>query len=165
MFRSLYRVFASMALLAWRSGRSKDLEIIVLRHQLAVLRRQIDRPNLSADDRALLGVIAQAMPRSRRAGWLVTPDMLLGWHRRPNARHWTHPSRSPGRPSAAVELGRLVLRMATENPTSGYRPIHGQSTANTGRQGFRGTLDWESAPRASRPHHHLEPPPTRTTCN
>ena len=131
MFRSLYRVFASTALLAWRSGRSKDLEIIVLRHQLAVLRRQIDRPNLSADDRALLGVIAQAMPRSRRAGWLVTPDMLLGWHRRPNARHWTHLSRSPGRPSAAVELGRLVLRMATENPTSGYRPIHGEHRSPT----------------------------------
>jgi putative transposase len=58
--------------------------------------------------------------------WLVTPDTLLRWHRRRIARHWTQPSRSPGRPSTAVEIRRLVLRMATENSTWGYRRIHGE---------------------------------------
>ncbi|MDH4146995.1 MAG: hypothetical protein OEY23_17700 [Acidimicrobiia bacterium] len=98
MYRILYRFLAVMARLAVRSGRSKDLEIVVLRHQLAMLRRQIDRPELTEDDRSLLGVIAAALPRPQRQGWLVTPDTLLRWHRRRVARHWTQPSRPPGRP-------------------------------------------------------------------
>jgi hypothetical protein len=83
----LYRVLASLARLAVRSGRSKDIEIIILRHQLVVLRRQVERPALGDDDRSLLGAIAQALPRPRRHGWLVTPDTLLRWHRRRIARH------------------------------------------------------------------------------
>jgi putative transposase len=95
--RILYRFVAALARFAVRSGRSKDLEIIVLRHQLAVLRRQIDRPALNDDDRSLLGAIAAALPRPRRAGWLVTPDTLLRWHRRRIARHWAQTTRGPGR--------------------------------------------------------------------
>ena len=68
MSRILYRLIAVLARLTVRSGRSKDLEIIVLRHQLAVLRRQIDRPALNDDDRTLLGAIAAALPRPKRAG-------------------------------------------------------------------------------------------------
>jgi putative transposase len=98
MYRILYRFLASLARLAVRSGRSKDLEIIVLRHRLGVLRRHIDRPHLDEDDRSLLGAIAAALPRPRRHGWLVTPDTLLRWHRRRIARHWTQPSGSPGAP-------------------------------------------------------------------
>jgi putative transposase len=83
--------------LAVRSGRSKDLEIIVLRHQLAVLRRQVDRPAINDDDRTLLG----ASPRRCRAGfahgWIVTPETLLRWHRRRVARHWTHPTHEQGK--------------------------------------------------------------------
>ena len=109
-----------------RSGRSKDLEIIVLRHQLAVLRRQIDRPEVTDSDRSLLGAIAAALPRPSRAGWLVTPDTLLRWHRRRVVGHWTQPQRSPGRPSTSAELCRLALRLAAENPTWGYRRIHGE---------------------------------------
>ena len=109
-----------------RSGRSKDLEIIVLRHQLAVLRRQIDRPELTDTDRSLLGAIAAALARPSRSGWLVTPDTLLRWHRRRIARHWTQPQRPPGRPPTAAELRRLALRLAAENPTWGYRRIHGE---------------------------------------
>ena len=97
VYRIYYRFFATLARLAVRSGRSKDLEIIVLRHQLMVLRRQGDRPKLDNRDRSLLGAIAHALSRSRRAGWLVTPDTLLRWHRRRVARHWTHPARRPGR--------------------------------------------------------------------
>ena len=125
MYRILYRLISSLARLAVRSGHSKDLEIIVLRHQLTVLRRQHDRPALNDQDRSLLGVIAQALPRPRRDGWLVTPDTLLRWHRRRIARHWTQPAR-PGRPPTAVDIRHLVIRMATDNPTWGYRRIHGE---------------------------------------
>ncbi len=126
MFRILYRFLASMTRLAVRSGRSKDLEIIVLRHQLTVLNRQIGRPQLGDDDRSLLGAIAQALPRSLRTGWLVTPETLLRWHRRRVARHWAYPHRPPGRPSTAIVVRRLVIEMATNNPTWGYRRIHGE---------------------------------------
>ena len=126
MYRILYRLLASLVRLAVRSGRSKDLEIIVLRHQLAVLRRQIDPPELTDSDRSLLGAIAAALPRPSRAGWLVTPDTLLRWHRRRIVGHWTQPQRPPGRPSTSAELCQLALRLAAENPTWGYRRIHGE---------------------------------------
>jgi len=126
MYRILYRFLASLARLAVRSGRSKDLEIVVLRHQLAVLKRQESRPALSDDDRSLLGAVAKALPRARRLGWVVTPETLLRWHRRRNARHWTQPDRRRGRPPTSAEIRRLVLAMATENPTWGYRRICGE---------------------------------------
>ena len=109
-----------------RSGRWKDLEIIVLRHQLGVLRRQVDRPELTDADRSLLGAIAAALPRPSRAGWLVTPDTLLRQQRRRIVGHWTQPQRPLGRPSTSTELRRLALRLAAENPTWGYRRIHGE---------------------------------------
>lgn len=119
VFCILYRFLGALARLALRSGRSKDLEIVVLRHQLAVLRRQIDRPVLTDDDRSLLGAIAAALPRRLREGWIVTPDTLLRWHRRRVARHWTQPT-PPGRPPISSGLRQLVLRLANENPTWGY---------------------------------------------
>jgi hypothetical protein len=128
-FRILYRFLTSLARLAARSGHSKDLEIIVLRHQLAVLRRNGDKPQLTNDDRTLLGTIAAALPRTRRAGWLVTPETLLRWHRRRIARHWTQPHRRPGRPSTTAEIQRLIIDMATDNPTWGYRRITGELTS------------------------------------
>jgi putative transposase len=87
VFRILYRFIAALARLAIRSGRYKDLEIIVLRRQVQVLRRQVDRPTLTEDDRTLLGAIAAALPRSLRQGWIVTPETLLRWHRKRIARH------------------------------------------------------------------------------
>ena len=126
MYRILYRFLASLARLTVRSGRSKDLEIIVLRHQLAVLRRQIDRPELTDADRSLLAAIAAALARPSRTGWLVTPDTLLRQQRRRTVGHWTQPQRPPGRPSTSAELRRLALRLAAENPTWGYRRIHGE---------------------------------------
>ena len=126
MYRILYRFLVALARLTVRSDRSKDLEIIVLRHQLGVLRRQVDRPELTDDDRTLLGAIAAALPRPVRRGWLVTPDTLLRWHRRRVTRHWTQPTRPPGRPPTSRELRRLVLRLANENPAWGYRRIHGE---------------------------------------
>ena len=108
MYRVLYRFLASLARLTVRSGRSKDLEIIVLRHQLAVLRRQVDRPDLTDADRSLLGAIAAALARPSRAGWLITPDTLLRQQRRRIVGHWTQPQRPPGRPSTSAELCRLT---------------------------------------------------------
>ncbi|MCP4088111.1 MAG: transposase, partial [Actinomycetia bacterium] len=72
------------------------------------------------------GAIAAALPRPRRTGWIVTPDTLLRWHRRRVARHWTQPTRGPGRPPTSIELRKLVLRLAAENPTWGYRRIQGE---------------------------------------
>ncbi len=77
MHRAFYRLLVTIATLLVRSGRSKDLEIVVLRHQLTVLHRQINRPALTDADRTLLGAVAAALPRARRVGWLVTPDTLL----------------------------------------------------------------------------------------
>ena len=127
VFRILYRFLTALAWLVVRCGRSKDLEIIVLRHQLAVLRRQVDRPAINNDDRTLLGAVAAALPRRLRQGWLVTPDTLLRWHRHRIARHWTQPS--AGRTAdhrTSVELRQLIVRLANENPTWGHRRIHGE---------------------------------------
>ena len=106
----------SGGLLAVRRGRSKDLEIIVLRHQLGVLHRRNNRPQLADEDRALLGAVAAALPRRRRAGWLVTSETLLRWHRRRTARPRTQPSGTPGRPSTSGSLRRLILETANDNP-------------------------------------------------
>ncbi|MCP4086117.1 MAG: transposase, partial [Actinomycetia bacterium] len=127
MFRILYRFLALIARLAVRSGRSKDLEIIVLRHHLTVLRRQVNRPSVNNDDRTLLGAIAAALPKAIEHGWIVTPETLLGWHRCRVARHWTQPpTHRTGRPPTGTELRDLVVRLATENPTWGHRRIQGE---------------------------------------
>ena len=155
VYRILYRFLASLARLTVRSGRSKDLEIIVLRHQLGVLRRQVDRPEITDADRSLLGAIAAALPRPSRAGWLVTPDTLLRWHRRRIAGHWTQPQRPPGRPSTSAKLRGLALRLAAENPTWGYRRIHGE-LAGLGHRLAASTV-WQILNNAG-----IDPAPTRS---
>jgi putative transposase len=154
--RILYRLLSSLARLAVRSGRSKDIEIIVLRHQLVVLRRQQERPALNDDDRSLLGAIDQALPRQRRHGWLVTPDTLLRWHRRRIAKHWTQPAQTPGRPSTDSEIRRLIIGMATQNATWGYRRIHGELV----RLGH--TVGASTVWRILK-HHGIDPAPQRST--
>jgi len=155
MHRILYRFTAALARLAVRTNRSKDLEIIALRHQLAVLRRQIDRPDLDDDDRSLLAAIAAALPRRKRRGWFVTPDTLLRWHRRRVARHWTQPQRRPGRPPTTTEVRRLIVAMATENPTWGYRRIHGELTGLGHR--IAASTVWQILKS-----HGVDPAPTRS---
>jgi hypothetical protein len=156
VFRILYRFLTSLTRLGVRSGRSKDLEIIVLRHQLSVLRRQADRPVITDDDRTLLGAIAAALPRPLRHSWLVTLKTLLRWHRKRVARHWTQPpARCVGRPPISTELRQLIVRLATENPTWGHRRIQGE-LARLGHKIAKTTV-WQILT-----DNNIEPSPNRS---
>ena len=99
-----------------RGDAAKDLEILVLRHQLIVLRRQTPRPRLEPADRALLAAISRVLPRTRWSCFFVKPETLLRWHRRMVAGAWTYPRRGPGRPPMDHDVQQLILRLARENP-------------------------------------------------
>jgi putative transposase len=120
----LARVLSWLTLLA-RSDVSNDVEILVLRHEVAVLRRHNPRPKLSWVDRPLLSALARLLPVGLRRLRLVSPRTLLRWHARLVARRWTY-SRRPGRPAVRQPIRALVLRLARENPTWGYRRIQGE---------------------------------------
>jgi putative transposase len=128
--RLIYQVFTT--LLGWivlrsRSDTTKDIEILVLRHQLAVLQRRTPRPRITWTDRAIIAMPTRLLPVRRRRGLLVTPATILRWHRQLIARCWTptKPAR-PGRPAIPTGLRSLVIRLAIENPTWGYRRLHGE---------------------------------------
>ena len=121
----LARVLSWLALLA-RSDAAKDVEILVLRHEVAVLRRTNARPALTWLDRAVLSALSRLMPASLRQLRLVSPRTLLRWHAQLVARRWTYPHRRSGRPPTALPIRTLVLRMARENPRWGYRRIQGE---------------------------------------
>jgi len=124
----LYLVFVRlagwMALLA-RSSASKDAELLVLRQEVAVLRRQNPKPRLDWADRAVLAALARLLPRPLRMCRLVTPDTLLRWHRRLVRWRWTYPHRG-GRPPVDAKLVALIEQMARENPNWGYKRIQGE---------------------------------------
>ena len=118
----LARVASWLALLA-RADAAKNVEILVLRHEVAVLRRHNQRPELTWLDRAFLSAFARLLPTQLRQLRLVSPRTLLRWHAQLVARRWTYPRRHPGRPPVAQAVRALVLRMARENPSWGYRRI------------------------------------------
>jgi putative transposase len=159
-----FRCVLQLVLLRPRSTEFKELEIVVLRHQLAVLRRQADRPQLTTTDRVFLAAASRLLPRSRWPSFLVTPTTLLRWHRRLGARRWTYAGRR-GRPPIGSEIRELVLRLGRENPRWGYQRIVGELNglgltvsattvkkilreAGLGPAGSRGGLSWRGFLRA-----------------
>jgi transposase InsO family protein len=154
------RCLIQLVLLRPRSESFKELEIVVLRHELSVLRRQMVRPQLRPSDRIMLAAASRLLPRSRWGSFLVTPTTLLRWHRRLVARRWTYATRG-GRPPVSGEIRELVLRLARENPRWGYERISGEiiglgltvsattvrkilRMAGVGPAGDRGGLSWRA---------------------
>jgi transposase InsO family protein len=124
-----YLVFSTLLRLLVRGRRSefvKDVELLVLRHQLVVLRRQQPRPSFRAADRAFLAALSRMLPPRDRHGLIVTPQTLLRWHRELVRHKWTQPQRSSGRPPVERSVRDLVLRLARENPRWGYPRIAGE---------------------------------------
>jgi putative transposase len=109
-----------------RGDRTKELEILVLRHELSILRRQVGRPRFEAHDRVLLAAFSRMLPRRSWNVFFVRPETLLVWHRRLVARRWTYRRRRPGRPSISRDVRELILRLARENSGWGYLRIAGK---------------------------------------
>jgi transposase InsO family protein len=119
----LRRLLEFLILLA-RSEQRKEVEILLLRHELQVLRRQVARPQVAPADRVVLAALGQTLPRVRSL--LVEPETLFRWHRELVRRRWSFPRRPPGRPPMVSQARQLVLRLAAENPGWGYKHIHGE---------------------------------------
>jgi transposase len=126
--RLLYLIFVRVCgwlVLLGRSSASKNIELLVLRHEVAVLRRTQPKPRWDWADRAVLAALIRLLPKTLRAHRLITPGTVLRWHRRLITRKWTY-SRRRGRPPVSAEIVTLIERFATENTTWGYQRIQGE---------------------------------------
>ncbi|HEU0127617.1 MAG TPA: hypothetical protein VFQ48_03300 [Pseudonocardiaceae bacterium] len=152
----LARRLVELLVLRARTDASKDVEILVLRHELSVLRRQVARPRPRPADRVVLAALSAALPRLRWPVFFVQPKTLLRWHRELVTRKWRYPTAtSAGRPPIARMVRELVRRLATENPDWGYRRIHGE-LAGLGHRVAPSTV-WLLLQRAG-----LDPAPRRS---
>ncbi|MEV6132685.1 helix-turn-helix domain-containing protein [Streptomyces violaceusniger] len=151
------QLFRWLALLS-RSSAAKDVEILMLRHQLAVVQRIQPRPQFSWSDRVVMSALLRMVNKKQHArlALLVTPRSVLRWHARLVARKWTYPHPRPGRPPKPEALRKLVLRLARENPGWGYRRIHGELLV-LGRKVGASTI-WEILQKAG-----IDPTGTRPT--
>jgi len=115
VYVAMRRLLELVVLLA-QSDASREIELLALRHEVAVLRRQVKSKNFEPADRAPLAALSRFLPRSRWSAFGVRPETLLAWHRRLVARRWTYPHRGPGRPQVDEDTTALVRRLARENP-------------------------------------------------
>jgi hypothetical protein len=148
------RVMGWLALLA-RTSAARDAELM-LRHEVAVLRRQVVWPRLDWADRAVLAGLARWLPRPSWHGLFIQPATLLRWHRDLVRRRWTY-SRRPGRPRIADEIRALTVRLARENPTWGYRRIHDELCRLGYQDRIGASTVWAILDRAG-----VDPAPTRS---
>jgi putative transposase len=123
----IYQMFAK--LLSWmvlhaQPDTANEIEILVLRHQLAVLQRRTPRPRISWSDRAVIAALARLLPARRRRGFLITPATILRWHRHLVRRRWTSQPVRAGRPAIPAGVRALIVRLATENPVGFQNAAH-----------------------------------------
>ena len=126
LFSLLYFVICRLLGAGGRRAVERDIELLVLRHQVGVLQRQVKRPRLNRLDRVLLAAASRRLARSSWSSFVVKPETLLRWHRELVRKKWTQRKTGhPGRPAIEPDVRDLIVRLGRENPRWGYQRIRG----------------------------------------